>query len=443
MISTCKLEARTFRLDVTPPIGDYVCGGLSDRSLGVETALELRGVLLEAGTERCALVVVDYCYLCGRSHRRLVEAVAKAADLPAERVSVHANHVHDAPLINEEAHAAFADSIPEIHNENYFVVVLEGVGRAIGMARRDQATPIDRVSFNSAPVYQFASSRRVLDADNRCAVRWSVLWRPEDMHLKEAPEGRIDPMLDQVNFYDAGGVARISLNFYASHPQVSSGRLLWSSDTIGVARELFESRNSGTFALNFDGCGGDVTGGKYTTLNRQRNRLVFGLRLYDAMQAALDSRTIEPVQCVGWIRHSFEMPLCRETHDARHFERIVRDDSLDLGRRYLAAAKLVKLHNEWTTYPFALSRLMLNDFSILFMPAELCIEYQLFAKRKARSRLTAAAYGDCYLNYIATDEAFEQGGYEVDPDWTEVRPGCEGQIKKAIEAILSHSQEQQ
>src|SRR5687768_4745586 len=95
---SCKLDARTFRVDVTPPVGDYVCGGLSGPSIGVETPLELRGVLLEADAERCAIVVVDYCYLCGRSHRRLVDAVAKAAGLPPGRVAVHANHVHDAPL---------------------------------------------------------------------------------------------------------------------------------------------------------------------------------------------------------------------------------------------------------------------------------------------------------------------------------------------------------
>ena len=40
------------------------------------------------------------------------------------------------------------------------------------------------------------------------------------------------------------------------------------------------------------------------------------------------------------------------------------------------------------------------------------------------------------MNYVATDEAFDQGGYEVRPKWTEVAPGCEGLIKKAIHEIL-------
>src|SRR5207248_905213 len=140
MDDTCKSSARILRLDVTPTIGDYVCGGLYGRSVGAETLLELRGVLLDAGEQRCAIVAVDYCYLCGRSHRRMVEAVARAADLPVSRVAVHANHVHDAPLINEEAHNTYAESVPGIHNERYFADVLAGLETAINQAQREEAT---------------------------------------------------------------------------------------------------------------------------------------------------------------------------------------------------------------------------------------------------------------------------------------------------------------
>ena len=52
-------------------------------------------------------------------------------------------------------------------------------------------------------------------------------------------------------------------------------------------------------------------------------------------------------------------------------------------------------------------------------------------------RLVTAAYGDCFLNYVATDEVFDQGGYEVDLKWTEVKPGCGALIKRAIDRILA------
>ena len=40
------------------------------------------------------------------------------------------------------------------------------------------------------------------------------------------------------------------------------------------------------------------------------------------------------------------------------------------------------------------------------------------------------------LDYTAIDISFEQGGYEVDPRWTEVGPGIEKPIKDAIDEIL-------
>lgn len=430
-------EARIFRLDVTPPIGSYVCGGLHGRAIGVEEPLELRGVILSSDDVRCAIAVVDYCYLCGKSHRRMLQAIARGADLPPTHVSLHANHVHDAPLINEEAHATFADTVPGVHDEQYFARVLRELEQTVRSACQGDAIRTGGVSFTSSPVYRFASTRRVILPDKTCAVRWSVLRDAQNMYLKSYPEGKIDPMLDQVTLYDATLKPRVSMNFYAVHPQVSDGRLMWSADTIGVARNLFQGANPDVFTMNFNGCGGDITAGKYSTPNRHRNRLVFGLRLYDAMQAAFDHATPEPLHRLGWHHHVFDMPLRIEENDEQHHLSILRDPNSSTPAKYLAAIKYFKLHDRITSYPFELARLTLNDDDVLMMPAELCIDYQLYAKRAARSRLAAAAYADSFLNYIATNRAFEEGGYEVQPGWTEVSPGCEELIKSAIDTILS------
>lgn len=426
-------------MDVTPPIGIYVCGGLYDRAVGVEEPLEIRGLIFESSAtdERCAIAVIDYCYLCGRSHRRMVQAIARGAGLPETHVSVHANHVHDAPLINEEVHATFADAVPGVHDESYFARVPRDLEQTIRAAMKSQPIGVGGVAFSSAAVYQFASTRRVLMADGKCAIRWSVLTQPQDMHLRSAPEGNIDPMLDQVLLYDSAKRPFAAMNFYASHPQVSCGRHVWSADTIGVARNLFEAANPGVFTMNFDGCGGDITAGKYTTTNRHRNRLVFGLRLYDAMQTAFDKARPQPFRSIRWHHHAFDMPLRREEHDEAHHLAIMQDKQTPIAKKYLAGLKYFKLHNHLTHYPFKLARLTLNDYDVLLMPAELVVDYQLYAKQIAPgSRLTTAAYGDCFLNYVATNKAFEEGGYEVQPAWTEVAPGCEDLIKSALHAIL-------
>ena len=64
--------------------------------------------------------------------------------------------------------------------------------------------------------------------------------------------------------------------------------------------------------------------------------------------------------------------------------------------------------------PFVLSRLRLNSISILHLPGEMFIEYQLRARAmRPRQPVAVAAYGDDGLWYVPTKEEYPAGGYEV------------------------------
>jgi hypothetical protein len=64
--------------------------------------------------------------------------------------------------------------------------------------------------------------------------------------------------------------------------------------------------------------------------------------------------------------------------------------------------------------PLTLSALQLDDISILHLPAEVFVEYQLRAQQMGRDRFVAvAAYGDDGPFYIPTREEYPYGGYEV------------------------------
>jgi hypothetical protein len=78
--------------------------------------------------------------------------------------------------------------------------------------------------------------------------------------------------------------------------------------------------------------------------------------------------------------------------------------------------------------PVTLSSLHINDVSMLHLPAECFIEYQLRAQAAAGSRFVAcAAYGDGGPWYVPTAEAYPQGGYAVSVAW------CD----RAVDPILS------
>ncbi|MCC7192483.1 MAG: hypothetical protein IT444_06830 [Phycisphaeraceae bacterium] len=432
------LTARTFLVDVTPPVGGYLCGGLHTLpSLGIEQTLSLRGMILDTGGSRVVIAAVEFCYLCGRSHQRLIETLAEAADVPTSHVTVHSVHTHDAPLIYEEVHHLYQ---PAVHDEEYFWSILGKARLAVRAAMASPGTTVGSISFASESVIQFASSRRIIDENNRCHIRFS---KCQDPKIKTAPEGRIDPMLDQIAFHNPAGKAFACWSFYASHPQVSDGRRLVSGDTVGVCLELFEKSNPGVFPIYFTGCAGDVTAGKYTTTHPSRDRLAFGVRLFDAMQAAFQRQVSHSVPIkMAWRDATFPMPLRSESNDLTHYERVLNDPAALTNFKYLAGLKAHKLRNRITSYPFRLSRLTLGPYDVLFLPSELVIDYQFFAKSLTPDpgvrKIAVSAYGDSFLNYVGTDKMFDQGGYEVDPAWTEVDRGCEGLIKDAIRKILTN-----
>ncbi|MDP6721228.1 MAG: hypothetical protein QGF59_21350, partial [Pirellulaceae bacterium] len=64
--------------------------------------------------------------------------------------------------------------------------------------------------------------------------------------------------------------------------------------------------------------------------------------------------------------------------------------------------------------PITLSALHVNDVSLLHLPGEPFVEYQLGAQVLFPKRFVAiAGYGDGGPWYLPTAEAFTQGGYEV------------------------------
>jgi hypothetical protein len=169
------ITLRTFEIDVTPPVGSYLCGGFHPPAVGYESPLFLRGAILSDGRTSVVLAAVDYVYLVARSQQRLIDAIAQGADVPPTHVAVHSNHVHAAPLIDEEHHEVVArETGVQLHDEPYFSSVLSRAEHAAAQAARGPGISICSVAVGEQRVEQFASTRSVIDAADQCHIRWSV-----------------------------------------------------------------------------------------------------------------------------------------------------------------------------------------------------------------------------------------------------------------------------
>jgi hypothetical protein len=85
--------------------------------------------------------------------------------------------------------------------------------------------------------------------------------------------------------------------------------------------------------------------------------------------------------------------------------------------------------------PIILSALHVNSATLLHLPAETFVEYQLRAQTLAPERFVAtAAYGDGGPWYIPTSECYPQGGYEVDVAFCE--PTLDRQMSDGFGRLL-------
>ena len=82
--------------------------------------------------------------------------------------------------------------------------------------------------------------------------------------------------------------------------------------------------------------------------------------------------------------------------------------------------------------------LHMGDASIVQMPGEAVVEYQLFAQQVAQDRFVAvAAYGDYGTGYICLTEHYAQGGYEASQRASRVAPNTKPVLKNAIQQVLN------
>lgn len=367
-----RLGLRCFAVDVTPPIGDYLCGGLHGRSVGIESRLWLRGLILDFQGLRCVIASIEFCYLVGRSHARLIDAIASAAGTPVSNVTVHSTHAHDAPLMDEESHGLLARHGHSAHNEVYFERVLSDTRAAVARKMREEPVSIASIAQTSHPVFEFASNRRVIGTNGRCLTRWSICGNAD---IRNAPCGMIDPDLRQLILFNDVHAPVAAIHCYACHPQVSDGRGLVSGDAPGRAIELFNHAYPGVFSVYLTGCAGDITAGKYTTQNKLRNQLLFGNRLFDAMDAAFLKAVPRSLDFVRWSDHVFDLDLAPVDKPMDHWEALMckpSDGKGNIAFQFIAAEKAHRVERKINRYPFRLSRLTLNETDLLFCRPNSC-----------------------------------------------------------------------
>lgn len=433
------LTLASFRVDVTPPIGDGPCVGCMPTVGSIEHPLEMRGVVLRSGDDSYVIAAIDFCGICNTSDEVLRDAMAKAAGTTRERVALQSLHQHSAPILDADAvRILHGEGSPELARHIQFTnEIAQRTAIAIQGSLSEMKT-VTRVAGTKAIVEQVASNRRVPQPDGSIAVRASVTREPA---VRDAAEGLIDPWLRTVSFFN-GDQKLVQLHYYATHPQTFYGDARISWDCVGMARQEFENK-SGVPQIYFTGCGGNITVGKYNDGTRAaRDRLA--LRLHDAMvrsstaqpDVAVNVTTLKPTE-ISWT----SAPIPFTVREDGAFNPGLLQSQLAPEQAFstrLTAAMFSGFGQRLREgYIAQASRLRIGELEILHLPGEPFVEFQLYAQVQAAKStfFCVAGYGECGVWYYGPDRIFaDRGGYEQ--TWSLTGP-CEAEVKSAIKTLLS------
>lgn len=406
-----ELQIAPFRYDVTPPEGHPLCGGWIAPVRAVEDPLEAIGFVILGAGAPIVICAVDWTGLLNEAHIRWRTALAEAAGTTPERVAVQCVHQHDAPFacLASEKLIAEQNAGLTVLNPVFFEECLSRGKTAVKEAL-DKARPLTHVASGEARVDRIAGNRRVdIGPDGKIArMRGSSCRVPELIAL---PEGLIDPQLKTVAFY-SGDEKIAACHYYATHPMSHYGKGQVSSDFVGLARKRLQAAEAECTHLYFTGCAGNIGAGKYNDGSPEA-RIELTNRLHSAMVAAGEKLRPTPLKKVSWATHDLLPEVNPAFTEADELAQ-VRNAANSPANRIRPAMRVSWIRRIEAGTPVVLSALHLDEITLMHLPAESFVEYQLRAQALAPDRFVAtAAYGDGGTWYLPTKEAFPLGGYEV------------------------------
>lgn len=425
------VRVASFACDVTPPVGHPLCGGWIRPLEAVEDPLWAKGIVLANEDQRHVICVVDWCLLQTGAHDLFRRKLANAAGVAESHVTVHTVHQHNAPLADTRAQELL-DAVPNAPRHLDPAFLAEATDRLARAARKacSQLEAVTHVGHGRARVERFASNRRVRLADGAVHVRYSAT---RDPVLAAAPEGLIDPWLRTVTLAHHDRPL-VRLHYYATHPMSYYGDGRATADTVGLAREQLE-REEGVPQLYFTGCAGNITAGKYNDGSPEARRELTE-RIHAAMRQAIANTTWAPLANLDWAVADVAFAARQEPEwSADHARATLADAGASAQARLKAALDLAWLERLQAEPLVAISRLRLGPVTLLHLPGEAFVEYQLYAQSLRPAECVAvAAYGESGPGYICCDAALSEGGYE--PTMSRVGPPSEFRLKEAIAKLV-------
>lgn len=419
------LNAGTATLSITPSLGSEIAG-LFERRLAADVVddLHVRALVLDNGSIRLALVLLDLICFPAALVRTARERIASRCGIPAGRVMISCTHTHTGPPT-----VALLGATPD---PDYLATLPERIAGAVALAVA-RLVPA-RIAIGTMPVDNVCFNRRFRMTDGTVVFNPGV-GNPEIV----ATVGPTDPDVTAILVETVEGVPIALWSNLSLHYVGTDSDLAYSADYYGAyAREVSRLLGDGCLGMLTNGTSGDINN---VDVRPQSGRVTASVRAQRVASAVANAAiaatmmqkrhsdvalagTSEPITVSRREVPTCDSDLARSVlaGEPSALEQAARGFSFAVGQpipqyQVETYAREVTLVAEMPkTIVSEVQVLRFGDIGLVALPGEIFAAVGLAIKAQSPFTTTAViGLANDYIGYVPTGEAFTQGGYET---WT-------------------------
>jgi neutral ceramidase len=410
-------------IDITPPIGYRLAGYYDERfSTGVHDPLQAKAIILQQSDKKIAMV---FCDLVGLSLHVTTNARAIASrktGIPVTNIVMAATHSHTGPLFDDIRRdyfheTAIAQTGEDAHEAIYYPQFLtDQLVKVVSEANAKLKPAEVDEGITTQPGLPF--NRRYYMKNGRVAFNPGQL-NPNIV----GPAGPVDSDVSILMVKDAQQHKPVGgLTVFAMHADTTGGTEI-SADYPNYIQQTL--RNA--FGQNYISAFGAGTCGDINHINvKVKEKDVKGFAVSEKLGTMIGETVIHYAPDLRAIEHPslavrdrmLTLPLQEATPDevtaAKALMPHLDDTNVDFYAK-VRAVKAVDLAARGKTWPMEIQVFRLDkDTAVVFLPAEIFVEFGLAIKKASPFRQTfVIALANDRPSYMPTLKAFKEGSYEV------------------------------
>jgi hypothetical protein len=435
-------------VDVTPttlPIS--MTGSFDDRQARrVEDPLHVRAIVLDDGTTKLAIAVVDSCLMPREMHDDAKQRASKATGIPVAHMLVAATHTHTAVSVLEIARVK--------PNPEYNELLTARIAKAIEKANANLHPA--RVAWGTASLPGEVNNRRWKLKPG--AIPINPLGKIDQVQTNARagspdliePAGPTDPEVSILAVQTADGKPLAVWATYALHYVGNIPPESLSADYFGeFARRMAErlkadAPDSPFVAMLANGASGDINNINFRTPGaRQAPMEQIGIvagRLADQVEATYRKLEFRTTAKLAAAERELELGVRKPTTEDVEYAKgvLAAEGKRDL-RRDVYAEEALKMVDWPATKALRMQAMRIGEFGVASIPCEPFCQIGLDIKAASPFKTTCVVgLANGYNGYLPTPEQHELGGYETwRCRWSYLEPNASRKITSTLVDLLN------